>query len=301
MGLVSMESIARFEFGAGPKRQRIEALLKTLTGHLHAVETALRGQINESEDAPIVTMPNAHREFCRDVLEPFGSILQTAYWESIGFGGLASVAEDTEAVRDETFLLNAFSWGLERWSDAMDDEERDEWLCRGFKLEEALEMVATPWFRPDDWKENMELLRPVLLDRPSKDVRDHARYRLTEIYRSFTFGLWMGSIVLCRSLVEFSMRQNARRWEIDPTRVGRNGSREDKTLRELGEEFTVALPELGKPVQMVRESGNRVVHPSKHDVIAHPKVRREEALDCIRSSRLIVEILYSSKVSRNFP
>lgn len=108
VNLVPMESIARFEFGAGARRERVEALLKTLTGNLHAIETALRGQISETEDAPIVTMPNAHREFCRDVLEPFGGTLKMAYWECIGLGGLTRVAEDAELVESETFLLNAF-------------------------------------------------------------------------------------------------------------------------------------------------------------------------------------------------
>jgi hypothetical protein len=124
-------------------------------------------------------------------------------------------------------------------------------------------------------------------------MRDHVRYRLLEIYRAFTFGLWMSAIALSRSLVEFSLRTNAPRYNVSITKDGLDGRPEDKSLKRLGEDFAIHLPELSKPIEIVRDTGNRILHPKKHDVIAHPKVMRSEALECIRAARQVVEAVYS--------
>ena len=292
VGLIPIVEIARHEFGTGARRERVQELLKKLDGYIYSVDQALTWQVEESGDTPIVTLPAAHRKFYKETLEPVSRMLREAHWEMTGIGALARAAENRELVLDETFLLNAISWGLERWHDMLGDEERDDWLGRGFNIEGAFELVGMPWFRPDEWRENLNLLRPVLLDKPSGEIRDHVRYRLTEIYRAFTFGLWMAAIVLCRSLIEFSIKENSPRLGIETTQIASNGNREEKSLRMLGDEVAVRLSSLKAPIETVRETGNRIVHPKKRDVIAFPTVLRAEVLDCIRASRLIVEELY---------
>jgi hypothetical protein len=190
-------------------------------------------------------------------------------------------------------ILSAMSWGLERWHDMLDEEERFDWLERGFDVKSAQEMASMPWFRPDDWSQHLKLLQPVLVDRPAHELRNHVRYRLTEIYRAFSFGLWMASIALCRSLVEFSLKTNSHRLGIMTTYVGPGGRTDDKSLKQLGKEIVHVVPILAKPIETVRETGNRILHPKKRDVIAHPTVMRAEALECIRAARIIVENLYS--------
>jgi hypothetical protein len=44
---------------------------------------------------------------------------------------------------------------------------------------------------------------------------------------------------------------------------------------------------------LLRTLRRQILHPKKRDVIAHPKVMRAEALECIRAARIIVETLYS--------
>jgi len=96
-----------------------------------------------------------------------------------------------------------------------------------------------------------------------------------------------------RSLIEFSLKANAPRFGIIVTYVTAGGRTEDKSLKHLGEDVAIALPELEHPIEIVRDTGNRILHPKKHDVISHPKVMRSEALQCIKSAQLIVEKLYS--------
>lgn len=221
-------------------------------------------------------------------------MLRRAYFQISDLGILADLV-DYPSPSDEprTGKLSAISWGLERWYDMLDENELYDRLDRGFDIEGAQEVVTMPWFRPDEWSQNLGLLQPVLVDRPTTVMRDHVRYRLLEIYRAFSFGLWMSAIALSRSLVEFSLRSNAPRFGVNVTFDTQDGRQEDKSLKRLGEEMAERLPALAKAVEVVRETGNRVLHPKKHYVIAHPKVMRSEALECIHAARAVVEAAYS--------
>lgn len=109
----------------------------------------------------------------------------------------------------------------------------------------------------------------------------------------------MAAVALSRSLVEFSLKANATRLGVSITYVGAGGRPESKSLKQLGEEVGKVIRALTAPIETVRETGNRILHPKKHDVIARPKVMRAEALDCIRATRFIVETLYSEVPSAN--
>lgn len=292
--LATLDALTRFEFGAEPKRARIASLLGKLNTYINTVKRALNAVVGESASPPILILPAAHREFWNDTLAPNARILQRAYFEISGLGVFFDLL-DEPPLEEESRMFSAISWGLERWSNMLDEDEQFEWLTRGFNIEGARDLVAMPWFQPDDWAQNLRLLDPVLVDRPASVMRDHIRYRLAEIYRAFTFGLWMSSIALCRSLVDFGLRQNAPRCQVSITREGPSGKPEDKSLRQLGEEIAVFLPAIAEPVEVVRDTGNRILHPKKHDVISHPRVMRAEALECIRAARKVIERLYSEQ------
>jgi len=291
--LAPLAELERCEFGSGPKRERISELLKKLNTNINSIQRTLSEHVTDSSEAPILSVPPAHRAFYNEVILPQGKSLQRAYFEIAGLSMLIDLLDDPTDDKPKSLMLNAISWGLERWNDMLEEDESFEWYERGFNIEGAQDLVAMPWFQPDEWGQNLKFLQPVLVDRSPQVMRDHVRYRLTEIYRAFAYGLWMAAIALSRSLVEFSLKANAPRLGIIITYTGAGGRSEDKTLKQLGEEVARALPALAASIETVRETGNRILHPKKHDVIAHPKVMRAEALDCIRAARLIVENLYS--------
>ena len=240
----------------------------------------------------MLNVPATHRTFYYEILLPQGKTLQRAHLDIEGMSLLSGLLDDVSGETGRPMMFEAISWGLERWN-MMDEDERWDWYERGFDIDGAQELVAMPWFRPDEWSQNLRMLQPILVDRPIKVMRDHVHYRLTEIYRAFAFGLWMAAIALSRSLVEFSLKANAPRLGFSTTYQGSGGETEEKPLWQLSKEVAAVIPALATPIETVRDTANRILHPKKHDVVSHPKVMRDEALQCIRSARLIVESVYS--------
>lgn len=291
--LAPLPELEQFEFGTGPKRERIEELLKKLNTYINSIQRMLSKHVTDSSKAPILSVPPLLRTFYNEVILPYGRSLQRAYFEIAGLSILFDLLNDPIDGKPKPLMLNAISWGLERWNDMLEEDESSEWYERGFNIEGAQDLVAMPWFQPDEWSQNLKFLQPILVDRSPQVMRNHVHYRLTEIYRAFAHGLWMAAIALSRSLVEFSLKANAPRLGIVITYTRAGGRPDDKSLKSLGEEVACALPALATSIETVRETGNRILHPKKQDVISHPKVMRDEALNCIRAARLIVETLYS--------
>ena len=289
MCLLSLEDLRSLQLGEGAKRLRIEALLEALNKGLGTVERELRTET----EVPLTQVAASHIAFFREQLEPNISLIRRAYWESIGLRDLFESLDEYEPEHPRRSVQEAITWGLERWRDMLDDDELEDWASRGFAIEPAIEAVELPWFQPDQWLENMRLLRPVLMDRPPQHVRNHVQYRLTEIYRAFTFGLWMSSIALCRSLLEYSLKEKAQQYGIEKTKIGYRGESEDKSMKELCDEFSKRFTSLSTELEQIRDSGNSIMHVEKRDVIAFPKVLREEALKCIRSMRYSLETIYA--------
>lgn len=287
--LVSVKQLRELQLGEDAKRKRVEVLLESLNKALTTIDRELRA---ETED-PVVQLGASHIKFFREHLEPNAAVLRRAHWECLGIRDIFEELDDYVPRHPSQSAKNAIDWGLERWRDLLDEDELEDWLSRGFAIDSAIETVEMPWFEPDGWLENMRLLRPVLLDRPPQHIRDHVRYRLTEIYRAFTFGLWMSSVALCRSLLEYSLKETARKCGIEPTRLGSRGETEDKSLKELCDDFSVKFPSLTTALEQVRSAGNRIMHARKRDVIAYPKVLREEALESIRLMRQSLETIYA--------
>ena len=291
--LASLADLEEFAFGSGPKRERVADLLKKLNANINSIQRTLSKHVSDSSEAPILSVPQPHRTFYNEVVVPHGKTLQRAYYEIAGLSSLIDILDEPIDEKSSFMMWEAINWGLERWNDGLDEDESNDWFERGFNIEGALELVNMPWFKPDEWSQNLKYLKPILVDRSPQVMRDHVRYRLTEIYRAFGYGLWMSAIALSRSLVEFSVIANAARLDIRPTFTSVGGRSENKSLKQLGEEVAEIMPALAVPMEMVRDTGNRILHPKKRDVIAHPKVMRDEALGCIRAAKLIVETLYS--------
>lgn len=204
--LAPLADLERGEFGTGPKRDRVAQLLSKLSTAIGSVQRALSFHVAETPGSPLVSIPAGHRDFYNDILLPQAKALQRAQLEIDGLGfAIDFFLDDSTAESPRSEILSAMSWGLERWHDMLEEGEIFEWLERGFNIEAAQSLIEMPWFRPDQWSQNLRLLEPVLVDRPTHELRDHVRHRLTEIYRAFTYGLWMAAIALSRSLVEFSL------------------------------------------------------------------------------------------------
>ena len=290
--LVPLAELERHEFGSGTKRERVEELLKNFSACFDYIQLFFSKSVSASEP-PIVHIPQAHRAFYNDIIVPHGKNLQHAYHKITDVGALIDFWDE---ISEHSHFREAMSYALEQ---AEVKWERMEVDWQGHKLDLQIDIkgaraiVGKAWFQPDVWSQNEKLLHPIVVDRPPQVMRDHVRYRLIEINRAFTYGLWMATASLCRSLVEFTLKANALRLNITLTYEEVNGRREDKSLKRLGDEVASTFQELEAPIEKVRETGNRILHPSKHDVISHPKVMRAEALECIQATRLIVETLYS--------
>lgn len=292
--LVSLKDLAARNFGTPQQRPRVEELLKKLNGHIVTIQGVLSELIRDGQAPPVLSLPTTHRDFWQQSLSPNADLLRRSYFLVSGQELLAELMDFVSADdKPGSAKGNAISWGLERWSDTLEEQEQFEWLERGFDIDGAMDVIAMPWFEPDSWMRNLRSLEPVLVDRPTTVMRDHVRYRLLEIYRAFTFGLWMSAIALSRSLIEFSLRSNAPRFGVSVTYESYDGRREDKSLKRLGDELSSNLPGIAGAIEVVRDSGNRILHPKKHDVISHPAVMRAEALNCIKAAITVVSSVYS--------
>jgi hypothetical protein len=300
--LTTIDSLLNRKYGDGPKRQRIQELVITLVGLLNAVENEFSVYLDKTDNAPIMQIGIALRDFYTNVLEPNGNKLRDIFLDITGLRGSLGVTDwkelQTALSPPQKGIANAVSWALERWWTMLEEGEQEDWLERGFNIEAALDLVDKGFFAPDCWLENQRLLRPILIDRPLNDVPQHVQYRFREIYNSFTYGLWMSAISLSRSVSEFAIIDNGPRLNLDITSKW-NGKIVFKSFESLIYEVAQKYPILRSRLEKVRLTGNRILHPKRRndaEVISFPKVEREEALKCIKSARFVVERLYSFKV-----
>jgi len=296
VSLTAIDSLARCEFGSGSKRQRTCELLGNLVTLLAAIEKAFSSHLDETDNAPIMHLSSGLKAFYTKELEPNSNTLRNAYWHITGLAELKTLLEGLNPIGERTPIANAVSWGLERWLMMLEEGELEEWVDRGFELEAAFDFVNKGFFAPDSWLENFRLLqRPVLVDRPLNTVPSHVKYRLREIYRAFTYGLWMSAIALSRSVAEYAIINNSSRLNLEPT-YERKGKKVFKSFGHLISELETIRPELVTALEVIQDTGNRILHPKKKsgaEIISMPKVMRDEALDCVTQTRFVVERLYN--------
>ena len=291
--LSPLDALCRHQYATDAAKARVEFLLRKLNSLIGTIERALMATASNVGEAPIITLSSGHLTFYRESLEPNAELIGDAFLDSEGFEGLAELLKSIDSEQRGAPIGNAIVCGLERWIDMLDDGENADWLRRGFDLDAAFDMASKPWFLPDTWLENARLLQPILVDRPAQKIPTHVRHRLSEIYGAFIFGLWMAAIALSRSAVEFSIRDNAHRLNIELTKTNKRGEVEDKRLGELIADVAGIRPGLLIPMEAIRDTGNRILHPKKRDVIAFPKVLREEALNCVKHTKVVLEALYT--------
>jgi hypothetical protein len=301
MALTTIDRLLNRKYDSGPKRQRIQELLGKLFSFLTTVEDEFSAHLDKGDDAPIMHVNSELRDFYANVLEPNANKFRIIFLdisgilESLDVSGWEQLLEGPIPPGTATPIANAFHWGLQRWWDTLEDEEEQEWLEKGFNIEDALDLVDKGFFAPDSWLENKRRLRPVLVGRPLNTVPSHVQYRLREIYRSFTHGLWMSAIALCRSVSEYAIINNGPRLGLDVASDW-NGKKCFKRFELLIDEVGGKYPALREPLDKVRVTGNRILHPTKKrdtEIISFPKVMREEAFECIKGARLVVEKMYS--------
>lgn len=301
-GISTIDHLSNRKYGHGPKRQRIQELVTILFGLLTEIEHELSAYLNKADDAPIMQISLDLRDFYTNVLEPNGNKLRNIFLDITGLRESLGVS-DWQELRTalnppQKSIANAVSWALERWWTMLEEGEQEDWLERGFNVKDALDIVDKGFFAPDSWLENQRLLRPVLLDRPLNTVPQHVQGRFREIYHSFTYGLWMSAICLSRSVSEFAIIDNGPRLGLDITSIW-NGKKTFKSFEGLIDEVSQKYPVLRPRLEKVRKTGNRILHPKRKndvEIISFPKVERDEALKCIKSTRFVVERLYSFKV-----
>lgn len=274
----------------------MEGFLRKLNSLLTAIERGLSTQLDGEDEMPLVELTSGLRDFYTKTLEPNAPKIRDAYWDIAGFKELNDMLKGIEIPKTGTPIAEAVAWAVERWVSGLDEGELEEWLDRGFDLDGATEILNKRFFAPDQWLGNLRLLRPVLIDQPRARIPTHVKHRLREIYRAFTFGLWMSAIALSRSVTEYAIINNASRLRIEVTRE-RKGKLEFKPFGQLIAEVASVRPQLRIALEIVKDTGDRILHPKKKrdvDIISIPKVMRDEALACITQSRIVIESLYAA-------
>ena len=208
--LADLDDLAAGKYPPEPAKSRINYLLRRLSSIIATTEKVMSLAVSNVGEPPVVTVSTGNLTFYRSQLEPNIKRIRRAFLDSEGFEGLADLLDSVSSTeRTGRPIASAVSWGMERWIDMVSEDEKQEWIERGFDLDGAFDLVSEPWFVPDAWRENAQLLHPVLVDRPPARIRSHILHRLAEIYGSFIFGFWMASIALSRSAIEFAARDRA--------------------------------------------------------------------------------------------
>jgi hypothetical protein len=100
----------------------------------------------------------------------------------------------------------------------------------------------------------------------------------------------MAAIALARSVLEYSILDNAKRLGLDP--VDPDNPRRTKKLGELVGELTLTHPGLDESMNYLVSQGNFVMHPERGNKILSYPARKAAALKCVDHIRRVTEELY---------
>ena len=282
--LAPLSEIENGNLSEGAKRKKIEWLLERLDGKISEIQGALLSiKVKADDVAPLLTLPAPHAKFLREQLLPHSKLLQTAYLKASGSEILLSLLEDidTESSRP---VWSAIRFTAEYAGLMLEGEDERRW-----EVEIVEDVLDEPWFHPDRWRNNFRPLRPILIGHSESSIPPSIRFRLTEVYRAFTFGTWMAAIALGRATVEFALISRAPHFGFLPVRRNKY-----LMLNDLINRAIPKLPSLKASLITIEEAGNRVLHPKKdQNIIPSPKILRPEALACVRATTHVVEELYA--------
>lgn len=157
------------------------------------------------------------------------------------------------------------------------------------------EFIGSEIFKPEDWRENRDALRPLFLKTPHMSF--WLRSGLIEMVHAFVFGHWVAVQALSRALLEQAIKVNHVKLRID---LEEPGSRHSKSLERLIDEVKDRFPQIESEMDIVRRYGNKVLHGSDQvdqvDRVQNMVKLRRDATQSIESLYAVLEML--PKLSR---
>lgn len=183
-------------------------------------------------------------------------------------------------------IWNILVSGFDYWSDDEDTYTSDE-------LKKTERLLFSPFFVPDSWMENLELVLPIMGDSAKTRIPGDIRELLKENYRSFIHGNYLASIALSGSVLEYVLVERAPSFEINQYSNHEKFPNRYKKLGELIYEYSEKCPEINITLSTIAESRNRTIHPKhKQKLFLQQKALQKISLDSLTALREVVERLY---------
>jgi len=288
------------------QRERYRDLLKSIRNHHYQIKENLNSEVFEnasiSVDVPRDLLDFYSNEFLlneRALDEAYNTIDPSMADLSRFIDELIAQEKENGTLqnKDNNRIHDTFNTALERLEeDFLDNPEWDEW-CETEKARNVFESKLIK-FNPDEWLENTKEFSPIRTSMKG-DIPIHAKQRLVEIYRSYTFGNWLSVIALSRTVLEYVLFDTASNFNIEKHYLDtKNNKKIFKRLSHLIEDFGESCPDILDKMNEVRELGNEYIHPKKKNKEALFQ-SKTNAKKCMEYLRDIVEFLYFEKQSTN--
>jgi hypothetical protein len=292
-GLTSISDLLKGGWHDLPSGKRIEELLFELHRDAGVLDRKFHDALVD-ENILIAKIGQSLGEWYRKTFLTNLNSIKEAYSELDPF--LSDFFDKLDEVVRERYenqeVEKTFYAGLEQIQGIIDDNPD---MVERFALDDAWRVIDSEFldFSPDEWIERSRRLKPIFIEVREEQIPAHVRFRLRELYRVFVLGNWFSVFSLARTILEYSIINLAFRYELDPFVKRENGTRRIKRLGVLVSEMSERLPNIKDDMESVTEYGNRFLHPKKKDnIITYPKIVMETALDTIRMTKHIVEVMY---------
>jgi len=152
-------------------------------------------------------------------------------------------------------------------------------------------------FDPDAWLNRAGELSPVRTNNRNLALPSHVRLRLEELYRNYVFGCWLSVLSLSRSILEYTLLDNAGRLSIETQwPADAKGARREKKLSHLIDDYAALLPTVAPELTELRELGNEYVHPKRSQISKERLLYRQQ--EAKRAIGLVVEAVEAVYLAR---
>ena len=161
----------------------------------------------------------------------------------------------------------------------------------------AKDLISSDYFHPDEWLKNIMSIGPIFSPREEKNFPLHIRDRVHQMYRSFVFENWMSVVALGRSLLEYMIIDRRSSLGIEVYEKDHDGVERPKKISRLVDLIatTDGAESFEKDMREIIEYGNNVMHPEKTRKVRVFPSGRKDALDCMKRTIKIIQILYKIK------
>lgn len=298
--ICSIDEIEKqWETLTAPKKEVLRDRLMRLSDHLGAIKK-IEEEVILKDDLPWQEVGEELGVFYQEKLRPrFERLWSLGLLIDLNLGDLnlgtiepISSAFDDPPDKDVAAFMQA---AVERCEGLWEELPEENMVFSEFSYDQAMKLVSSGLFCPDQWLENLEIVKPVISSKGTSRIPLHTRARISEIYRAFIFGNWLAVKSLCRSLLEYEILDRSGVLKISVRK-------ENGDTKNIGEliQLVVAigdrsdLSSLEDEMRLVVGYGNDVMHPKKKKNVEMllTKRGREEALDCICAIQRITERLY---------